>query len=47
MGETFPACQAEDRSKDSYVVMFRDNKDMNCFENYKGNLELSKYAVGC
>jgi hypothetical protein len=28
-------------------VMFRDNKGMNCFENYKGNLEAPKNEVEC
>jgi hypothetical protein len=46
-GERIPAHYTENGSKDSCVVMFRDNKGMNCFENYKGNLEAPKNEVEC
>jgi hypothetical protein len=45
-GETFPARYAGNGSKDLCCI-FRDNKDMNYLENYKGNLEDPKNELEC
>jgi hypothetical protein len=43
--ETVPAHRAGNGNKVYYVVILRNNKDINHFENYRDNLDLSQNAI--